>query len=98
MPVFCTAGIAFDGVAANVEQVVGSMLRDEKLERHGRLEQARVAELRDAARLQTLAEETENEAEEAFEARREADKRKREQATEREREWNREKQRLLRRG
>jgi colicin import membrane protein len=75
--------LAFDGLAANVEQIVGSMLRDDELERHGRLEQTRVAELRDAARLETLAEQTEEEAAHAFESRREADERKRQQAAKR---------------
>lgn len=75
--------LAFDGLAGSVEQVVGSLLRDDELEEHGRLEQTRVAELRDAARLETLAEQVEDEATRTYRQRRKADERKRGEATDR---------------
>jgi hypothetical protein len=77
--------LAFDAFAANVEQVFGSMLGDDELVRHGRREQARVAELRDAVRLETLAEQAGRDATQMFQERRKADERKRQAATKRSR-------------
>ena len=48
--------VAFEGIEAHVETIVGSLLRDETLEDRGRLRQAKVAELRRAMALETVAE------------------------------------------
>ena len=47
--------LAFERFEAGVETVVGSLLRDSKLVDKGRLRQAKVAQLRKAAELETLA-------------------------------------------
>lgn len=48
--------VAFEGLEAGVETVVGSILRDDELVERGRVRQAKVAELRRAAWLETVAE------------------------------------------
>jgi hypothetical protein len=49
--------LAFDRFEANVDTVLGTLLKDEQLVDRGRLQQARVEELRRAATLRTVAEE-----------------------------------------
>src|SRR6476619_6654491 len=48
--------LTFDNFEGNVDAVVGGLLRDETLLKKGRLQQARVAQLREAAQLRTVAE------------------------------------------
>jgi hypothetical protein len=47
--------VAFEGFEAGVKQIVGSMLRDEELVEEGRIQQAKVTELRRAAELEVVA-------------------------------------------
>lgn len=75
--------LAYDGFEAGVKQVLGSIGRDEELVRQARLQQTRVAELRDAVRLETIAEQTRSEADETFQSRRQADAQKRDEVAER---------------
>lgn len=75
--------LGFDAFAASARQVSGSLLRDEELVRQGRLGQARVAELRDVTRLETVAEETRAEADNTFRARRESAEQRKQEATQR---------------
>jgi len=48
--------LAFEGFEANVETVVGGLLRDDTLVDRGRLRQAKLAQLRKAVELETVAE------------------------------------------
>jgi hypothetical protein len=50
--------IAFEGFEAGVKQVVGSILRDEELVDEGRIQQAKVTELRRAVELEVQADQT----------------------------------------
>jgi hypothetical protein len=63
--------LAFEAFGANVKQVVGSLLRDEVLVDEGRLQTAKVAELREAARLDAVAKQREREADTELRERRE---------------------------
>jgi hypothetical protein len=76
-------GLAFDDFESRVKLVVGSVLRDDVLVHQGRLEQARVGELRDAIQLETVAEQTRAEAEQTYKARTEASEHKRQEAVRR---------------
>ena len=62
--------LALDAVDAAVSETVGSLVGDEELERRGRLERARLAEVREAVRLEGRADLERTEAERAFERRR----------------------------
>jgi len=53
--------LAFEGLEAGVETVLGSLLRDDVLVEQGRMRQAKVAQLRKAEQLETLADATERE-------------------------------------
>ena len=75
--------LAFDAFAAQVRQIVGSLIGDEKLEQQGRTGQARVAEQRDALHLRVVAEQTDAEAEAEMDGRRAAADRRRHEAAER---------------
>jgi hypothetical protein len=79
--------LAFDAVGANVKQIFGSILRDEVLVDEGRLQNAKVAELREAARLEAVAKQRERAADAELHDRRETAGEKRaaaeRQATER---------------
>jgi hypothetical protein len=81
--------LAFEGFEASVQTVLGSLLRDDKLVESGRLQQAKVAQLRKAAELEAVADTTRAQAREKFADRREdADAKRREaerRAAERER-------------
>ncbi|MDQ1521089.1 MAG: hypothetical protein QOI55_2162 [Actinomycetota bacterium] len=81
--------LAFESFEAQVKQLAGSALHDEELVAEGRLIQAKVAQLRKAAELETVAERREAIAAAKFEARREtAEQRRRRaerEATQRER-------------
>jgi regulator of protease activity HflC (stomatin/prohibitin superfamily) len=72
--------LAFETLEAGVETVVGSLLRDDELVEAGRLRQAKVASLRKAAQLETLAETKRVEANEQFAAKRETAQRQKAQA------------------
>ncbi len=72
--------LAFDAFAAHSKQVLGSLLGDDELAQQGRLGQTRVAELRDAVRLETEADQARAKAEQSFSERREADGRRHEAA------------------
>ena len=72
--------LAFEGLEASVETVLGSLLRDEKLVETGRLRQAKVAQLRKAAQLETVADTKREQAREEFTERREAADVKRQEA------------------
>lgn len=56
--------LAFDALGANVKQVIGSLVRDDVLVDEGRFEGARIAELREAARLEQEAHLRERQADE----------------------------------
>jgi hypothetical protein len=75
--------LAFEAFGANVKQVFGSLFSDADLVDQGRLEQARVATVREAVELKTKAKQTKIGATESFEARRAADERKRQAAEKR---------------
>jgi hypothetical protein len=75
--------LAFEGLEANVETVLGSLLRDETLVEAGRLRQAKVAQLRKAAELETIADTKRAQAQEEFTERRELAEQKRTQAAQR---------------
>ena len=75
--------LAFEGFEASVETVLGSLLRDDALLEAGRLRQAKVAQLRKAARLEAVADSTRQHAREEFTERREAAQTKRAQADKR---------------
>src|SRR5690242_8344978 len=62
--------LAFEGLEASVETVLGSLLRDDNLIEAGRLRQAKVAQLRKAAQLEAVADSTRTQAREEFVERR----------------------------
>jgi hypothetical protein len=62
--------LAFEGIEAGVETVLGSLLRDERLVDRGRVRQAKVAQLRKAATLSTLADQRRDRADAEFAHRR----------------------------
>jgi len=62
--------LLFDNFEGNVDAVVGGLLRDETLLKKGRLQQARVAQLRQGAELRTVAEQERVRADETLEKRR----------------------------
>lgn len=71
--------LAFESFEANVETVLGSLLKDEKMLDRGRLQQARIAKLRKAAELRTIAERERVEADSALQhKRKEADRQRQE--------------------
>lgn len=72
--------LAFEGFEAGVETVVGSLLRDETLTARGRVRQAKVAQIRKAAQLETVSEQLRDQADEKLTVRREQADKKREQA------------------
>jgi hypothetical protein len=63
--------LAYESFEAGVETTVGSLLRDPALVERGRLRQAKIAQLRKAAELGTLAEQEQVQAEEKLGQRRE---------------------------
>lgn len=70
--------LAFDGVQAKVKKAVGGALGDEALEQQGRLIEAKVLKLRQAGRLETVAEERRDEAsQELAETKQQAEQRRR---------------------
>jgi len=69
--------LAFEGFEAGVETVLGSLLRDEELVEAGRLRQAKVAQLRKAAYLETVADTKRERADQEFAQRREQAEKKR---------------------
>jgi len=75
--------VAYEGVTATVETVLGSLLHDESLAEKGRLRQAKVGQLREAAELQVRAEAAREQADEEFTARRKGAEQKRQQAARR---------------
>jgi hypothetical protein len=75
--------LAFESFEANVRQVVGSLLRDDQLTEQGRLSSAKVAELRQAARLEATADQRRMAADRTFEQRQLDAEEKRAQADER---------------
>ena len=75
--------LAFEGFEAGVETVLGSLLRDEQLAQAGRLRQAKVAQLRKAAYLETVAETKRRQADTQFVQRREQAEQKRQAAEQR---------------
>jgi hypothetical protein len=72
--------VAFDSFDAGVRQVFGALLRDDQLVREGRLEQAKVGQLRTASELDARAEAERAEARSALDERREQARHDREQA------------------
>lgn len=74
--------LAFEGFEAGVETVVGSLLRDQTLVERGRVRQAKVAQVRKAVQLETVAEQQRERADEEFRARRDRAQVQRQQAEE----------------
>ena len=72
--------LAFEGFEAGVETVVGSLLRDETLTARGRVRQAKVAQIRKAAQLETVSDQLREQADEKLVARQEKAEQQREQA------------------
>lgn len=58
--------LAFDGFEAGLETILGSLLRDERLAEKGRLRRARLSQLQEAAALETIAEQTRQQASAVF--------------------------------
>lgn len=75
--------LAFEGFEGGVQAVLGSLLRDDTLVAEGRLRQAKVAQLRKAERLETLADAERARAQEEFADRREQAERDRVTAAQR---------------
>lgn len=75
--------LAFEGFEGGVQTVLGSLLRDDTLLAEGRLRQAKVAQLRKAERLETLADAERAQAQEEFAERREQAERERLAASQR---------------
>jgi hypothetical protein len=75
--------LAFEGFEAGVETVLGSLLRDEELVEAGRLRQAKVAQLRKAAYLETVADTKREQAQQQFTERRTDAEQKRRAAAQR---------------
>src|SRR4051794_25148894 len=74
--------VAFEGAEAAVETTIGSLLRDDALVSRGRLRQARVAKLKEAAQLDAVAERKRRKADDQLEVRRQAAEERREQVEE----------------
>jgi uncharacterized protein with WD repeat len=74
--------LAFEGLEAGVETVLGSLLRDEALVSRGRVRQAKLAQLRKATELETLAQQERAVADEQFAQRQETAEQARERAAE----------------
>jgi len=72
--------LAFESLEANVKQIIGSIVRDDVLVDEGRTMEARVIELREANRLEALAERERATANQEFTQRRDADRRKEQEA------------------
>lgn len=72
--------IAFEAFAANAKQVVGSILHDDALVDEGRIQQARVAELRQAVELEVEADQTRAQADAQLQARLEQSEQERQHA------------------
>lgn len=64
--------VAYEGFEADAKRVLGSLLRDDELVEDGRRQRAKAIELRQALRLEAVAEGTRAQADAAFERRREA--------------------------
>lgn len=77
------AAMFFDGYAAGVKQLVGGMLRDQELVEEGRLEQAKLAQLRRAGSLEATADERRARADAEFQQRQERDEQLREEVANR---------------
>jgi hypothetical protein len=75
--------LAFDAFAASTRQVVGSMVGDDELVHDAQLAQERVAELRQANRLELKAERERAEADERFEQRRQTNDQQRQRTAQR---------------
>jgi flagellar biosynthesis GTPase FlhF len=75
--------LAFEGFEAGVEGVVGSFLRDDVLVERGAVRRAKVAQLRRASELQTIAEQQREQADDEFQARREQADQQRAEAVQR---------------
>jgi len=75
--------LAFDAFAASTRQVVGSMVGDDELVDEARLAQERVAELREANRLELKAQRERAEASDRFEDQRETNDQQRQRAAQR---------------
>jgi hypothetical protein len=74
--------LAFEGFEAGVETVAGALLRDRALQTRGRLRQAKVAQVRKAVELETIADQAREQADATLEARREQAEQVRERAEE----------------
>jgi len=74
--------VAFDSAEAAVETTLGSLLRDDALVSRGRLRQARLAKIKEAAELELLAERKRQQAADELEAKREAVAERRQQVEE----------------
>jgi hypothetical protein len=74
--------LAFATAEATVDTVLGALLRDGELVSRGRLQQARVAKLKEAAQLEAVADVERVEARTRLEEQRQANERKREQVEE----------------
>ena len=74
--------LLFEGVEAAVETTVGGLLRDDALVARGRLRQARVTKLKEAAQLEAIAETERAEADNELAARKQAAEKRREQIEE----------------
>ena len=72
--------LAFEGLEANIETVVGSLLRDDTLVSRGRLRQAKVAKARQADRLEAVAHTHRAKASDTLAKRRQKAEQQREQA------------------
>lgn len=72
--------MAYEALEANVETVLGGLLRDETLVERGRLRQAKLAQLRKAAELATVAEQERQRADRDLDQRQQQAETKREQA------------------
>ena len=89
--------LIFDTVESGIKQLVGSLTRDATLVQEGRLERAKVAELREAVELETVAESRREAADAEHEARLEADEDRRRQVEDRKVEQQRAAERTARR-
>jgi len=74
--------LMFEGVEAAVETTVGGLLRDDTLVSRGRLRQARIMKLKEAAQLEAIAESERAEAADELAARKQAAEKRREQVEE----------------
>jgi hypothetical protein len=74
--------VAFEGVEAAVETTVGGLLRDDALLSRGRLRQARITRLKQAAQLGAIADQERAKADKELDARRETAERRRDQVEE----------------